>query len=68
MCSLIEELQINHVYSGWSWEASQALPLAVLLNVSLLEEEYHVVTNFLGCIPNNILCEVYLLKISEGMV
>ena len=46
ICFLIEELQINHVWSEWSWEASQVLPFAVLYNVShFLEEEYCVVTN-----------------------
>ena len=39
--------------------------------VTLLEQEYHVVTDSLeevSCIPENILCEVYVVKIWEGIV
>ena len=40
--------------------------------VTLLEEEYCAVTAFfleeVSCIPENILCEVYVVKLWEGMV
>ena len=72
MYILIQELQINHVLSGWSWEASQVHPFAVLSHVShLFEEKYHIVTNSFGkvrCVPETILCKVYMVKVWEGIV
>ena len=72
MCSLIVEVQINCGQSGWSWEASQVLPFAVLSNVSHFWKRNIVFYQFLleevSCIRENILREVYVVKVWEGMV
>ena len=67
MCILIEDLQINHVKSVWSWEVSWVLPSLVLPNVSHFWNRNIMLLSVpledVKWIPKPIICGLYVVKI-----
>ena len=72
MCILTVEVQINCVQSWWSWEASQALHLWSFQMCHTFGRGisccYHFLLEDMSFIPDKRLCEVYVVKVWEGMV